>query len=166
MMERRYNHLYKSFYGIAAVAVCLLLLFPIFRLIAQVPPDAGKEQELSARIQTFFTALSRGNSASAFEELLRQSPLNSPNAGMELTKVRNKVEECKNQFGEIVRWEKYDCKQIGEDIIVIRYILKYDQYPVIWTFAFYRKPSSTSSLSSSSIWTLVEVDFGTNLGGL
>jgi hypothetical protein len=170
-MERRYDHLYKRLYGIGAAVVFVLLLFPAFRLLptgAQAPttPDAGREQELSARVQTFFTALSRGNSAPAFEELLRQSPLNAAAAGTELARMRNKVEEFKTQFGDILRWDKHDVKQIGEDIIVMRYILKYDQYPVIWTFAFYRKPSTASSLGNSNVWTLVEVHFDTNLGSL
>jgi hypothetical protein len=166
-MKRQYN-LYKSLYGIGAAVVFFLLLFPVFRLISTdaQTTDTARKQELNGRIQSFFGALSKGNSALAFEGLLNQSPLGSMIASTELTEMRNKVGEFKIKFGEIIRWDEYDSKPIGEDIIVIRYILKYDQYPVIWTFVFYRKPSPTMSINNQNLWGLVEVHFDTNLGNL
>jgi hypothetical protein len=167
-MERQYNHLYKKLYSIGAALGCLLLLLLVLRFLpadalSQPAIDINREQELDTRIRTFFGALSRENSSSAFEELLRGSPLGSSNANLQTTDLRNKVDELGQQFGGIIDWEEYEIKRMGKDVIVMRYILKYDQYPIIWTFAFYRKPTSTSSLTTSNSWVLIELRYDTNI---
>jgi hypothetical protein len=85
-----------------------------------------------------------------------------------MAELRNKVTECKEQFGDILNWEKIEEKKLGNDVVVFRYVLKYDQYPVIWTFAFYRKPPLSSSTPTtislpstpSNPWMLVGLRFG------
>ena len=167
-MKRQYNHPYKSLCGIGAASVCFLLLLPCFRLLPvgaqlQTSVDASRDLEFDTKIRDFFDTIKRGNSSLALEELLRQSPLDSSNASSHLTELRNKIEEMKERFGEILRWEKYETKRIGEDIILIRYILKYERYPVIWTFTLYRKPSVSSSITNTNPWGLIELHFDTNL---
>jgi hypothetical protein len=167
-MERQYNHLYKSLYGMGAALACFLLLVPTFWFIPadaqQSPPsaDAAREQELDTRITAFFTTLASGNSSAACEEFLRSSPLGA--ATSEVTELRNKTEEARTQFGLILDWEKYKTtERVGEDIVVIRYILKYDQYPVIWTFIYYRKPTGALSMPTSNPWVLIDLRFDTNI---
>jgi len=171
-MKQQNNHVYKSFCGAGAALICLLLLFSVFPFLptdAQIPPsiDAGGNVDFDTRIKAFFTTLANGSSASAFEELLRQSPLGSPDinsqAAEQRNELRSKTDDLKTQLGEIVKWEKYETKYIGEDIALIRYILKHEHYPVIWTFTFYRKPVPASSFSSSNSWVVIGLDFDTNL---
>ena len=169
-MKHRHDRLYKNFCIVGLAIVCCLMLC-VFRFIpadAQSQPtgDSAKEQELDNKIQTFFNTLARINAASAFDEVVRPGPLGTPSASAQLNDLRNKVEELKSQFGEIVHWERYGAKQIGEDIIVMRYILKYDQYPVIWTFTFYRKPSLTSSINNPNPWGLVGLHFDVDMENL
>ena len=166
-MERKYNRLYKNLCGIGAALLCFLLLLPSLRFLpteAQ-PVDTGRDHEFDVKIRTFFDSLAKGNSATAFEELLRQSPLASSGADSQSTEqLRNKVNELEMRFGKILHYEKYETKPIGEDIRLVRYILKYEQYPVIWTFTLYRKPVPlTSSSSMTNPWGLVELHFDTNL---
>jgi hypothetical protein len=165
-MERKYEPLYKIFFGVGAALLCVLLLLSALRMApadaqTQPPADTGREQELDARIVNFFRTLAGGDSRTAFEELLRGSPLGSPSAGSQSTELRNKVEELKTDFGEILNWERYEAKRIGDDIVLVRHILKYEQYPVIWTFKFYRKPSNTPSMTNP--WVLIELHFDTNI---
>jgi hypothetical protein len=167
-MTRKYAHLYKTLYGIVAALTFFLLLLPALRLMpidAQLTPtaDISREQGLDARIHEFLTSLRRGNHTSALDELLQPpSPYSSPNAESQVTDLRKEVEKAGKQFGAILNWERYEAKQIGSDIILVRYILKYEQHPVMWTFLFYRKPSSTLSMTSPSTWVLIQLYFDTN----
>jgi len=129
----------------------------------QPPGDNGREQEVDAKIRAFFDALSRGNSIAAFDELLRQSPFGSADAVQAQRELRNKVDELSIQFGVILNYEECDTKRIGKDIIVARYILKYENAPVIWSFAFYRKPVASTSITNTNAWTFVQLHFDTDL---
>jgi hypothetical protein len=166
-MKRQYDILYKNLICIGAALICFLLLLPAFRLTqteAQIPPtgDTNRDSDLDSRIQTFFMTLQRTTiSTSAFDELLRGSPLGSLDADQR-SGLRSKVDDLKKDFGEIINWEEYESKQIGKDVRLVRYILKYEHYPVIWTFAFYRKPT-TSSSSLTASWVLVKLEFDTEL---
>jgi len=170
-MKRQHDHLYKSFYSIGAVLICFLLLVFAFRAIpvdaqpSAFSSDPSREQGLDTRIQTFFETLKRGNSSSAFDAILEQSPLGSSGAGSKISELQKQVEELKNDFGDILNWEKHETKRMGEDVIVVQYILKYERYPVIWSFAFYRNPAGTSSMTmtTSNPWVLVELRFDTNI---
>ena len=165
-MARQYDLLYKNLYGIVAALAFFLLLLPILWLVpidAQLTStvDISREQGLDTRIHEFFSSLKRG-SHTAFEELLQTSAYSTSSAEPHVTDLRKEVERAGKQFGEIQNWEKYEAKQVGSDIILVRYILKYDQHPVMWTFLFYRKPSSTQSMASPSTWVLIQLYFDTN----
>ena len=165
-MKQQHNQLYKSIFGIGAVVLCCVLLFPVLRSVpagAQTQPAAGTtgEPELDTRITTFFRTLQTGTSALAFATLLHDSPLGSDSTLV--AALVNNVDNMRNEFGEIFGSERLEPKRIGTDVIVLRYILKYDEYPVIWSFAFYRKPSRTATVTPTHTWVLVELQFDTKL---
>jgi hypothetical protein len=173
-MERQYSHLYQNLCSIGAAAVCFLLLLSALRFIpadAQTTliADPASERELDGRIQNFFFALTRRTS-SALAELVRRSVFSA--SGMDspsVEQLRTEIDKAKTEFGEIINFERYEVKQVGEDVFVIRYILKYEQHPVMWKFTFYRKPSSPSSLivpspsTPPSPWTLIKLHFDTDM---
>ena len=166
-MARQYDHWYKNLYGIAAALTVFLLLLPTLWLVptdaqSTLTTDISREHGLDARIQDFFTTLKRGNHTSALEELLQQSSYDFSSAESHMTDLRKEVEKAGTQFGEMQNWEKYETKQIGSDIILVRYILKYDRHPVMWTFLFYRKPPGTLSMTSPRTWELIQLYFDTN----
>jgi len=171
-MKRENDHLYKSLYVIGVVLIGFMLFLATFRVVqvdAQSPgsaTDTSRETTLiDTRIVSFFDTLKRGNSSSAFEEILYQSPLGSSSAGSQISELQKQVDESRKDFGDILNWEKYDTKRMGEDVVVVQYILKHDQFPVIWSFAFYRKPASASSMTMTNPnpWVLVELRFDTNI---
>ena len=170
-MARQYGHMYKVFWGMSAALVCFLLVLPSLRLLpagAQSPSltETGREYEADVKIRAFFDSLIRGNST-AYDELLRQSPFGSSDAVQAVTELRNKVEELQTQVGGILAYEKYDTKRVGEDVFLVRYILKYEQAPVIWTFTFYRKPALTTSISSpNSAWMFIQLNFDADIKNL
>ncbi|MDR1141073.1 MAG: hypothetical protein LBL62_05215 [Planctomycetaceae bacterium] len=144
----------------------ILLLFLLFLPSVPLPP-AGAQQatgdsykELDDKIRSFFDHLiSSGNTTNAFENLLLQSPLGSSSAPV--TEIRSKLDDTKKQVGEFHAYEFFQAKPVGKDIVLIRYILKCEYYPVVWTFTFYRKPSLQGSTGTP--WQLVEMRFDSNL---
>ena len=133
------------------------------------PQDTTRE--FDDKIRTFFDQLKSGSTTIAFDTLLLNSPLGSSTASGPISDMRARFEETKkNLFGEILDSERHSSKRIGEDIVVVRYILKCENYPMIWTFTFYRKPLSSGSVSSGSTstgnknsWNLIEMRFDSNL---
>ena len=164
-MERKHDRLYKNLFGIGVALVCFLLLLSVLRTVpagAQSTMDSGVIQGLERRIETFFGELRRTTPAptSVFTDFLDQSPLGSD--AQRVTELRGNVNAMSGQFGDILHWERYDTRQIGANTIVIRYVLLYDQYPVVWSFVFYRKPSMTPGINTN-LWILVELQFGQSL---
>ena len=171
-MEWQYNRTSKKLYAMGAAAIFFLLLLPAFRLIpagaqTQPPTENGWEPGLDAKIDAFFGALRLGNTSAAFTEILRDSLYSSPATNVSTSEIQIKVEALKGQIGEIIRWEKLDEKIVGSDIIVYRYILKYDLHPVIWTFYFYRKPIAPTALNTTpNAWGLDTMYFDPDLRNL
>jgi hypothetical protein len=144
----------------------LLLLFLFFlpslllRPAEAQPVTSESYKELDDKIRLFFDQLiSSGNTTNAFENLLLQSPLSSSSAPA--AEMRTKLDETKKHVGEFLAYELYQVKPIGKDIVLMRFILKGEYYPVVWTFTFYRKPSLQGSTGTS--WQLIELRFDSNL---
>jgi hypothetical protein len=149
-------------FGVGVLLFLFLLpVIPVRPAGAQLP-TADTYKELDDNIQTFFKSLvSSGNTARAFENLLLQSPLGTSSA---VTDIRTKLDETKKLVGEFQAYEPYLKKSIGKDIVQIKYILKGEYYPVIWTFTFYRKPSPQGSADNQlGPWQLIEMRFDSTL---
>jgi len=133
----------------------------------QPPVDINRE-EFEPRIPFFFTTLSRVGSASAFEELLRGSPLDAPEARASLIDLRRSVDNLQTEFGDILTWERLEIKRVGAHIAVARYVLLYEHYPVVWTFTFYRRPTTTPSVvtPTPNPWVLIELHFEMDMKNL
>ena len=160
-MEQKHVRQYKRLFDIGVALVCFMLLLAVLRIVpagAQSSVDSGGIQSLERKIETFFGELRRVTPAPApvFTEFLEHSPLGSDPS--RVSELRRDVNAMSSQFGDILGSEKLDTRQIGTNTVVIRYLLLYDQYPVMWSFVFYRKPSTTPGT-----WTLVALQFDTNL---
>lgn len=123
-------------------------------------------KDADERVKQFFEEISStsANPTKAFEDLLRSgagsSVLNNPS----ISEMKAKLDEIKTQFGDMRDFEKIDTKSFGKDLVVLRYLLKCDHHPVVWTFTFYRRPAlSGSSGPVTNPWSVVGLRFDTNL---
>ncbi len=158
-MEKAVSRVPFTLGGIALILL-VLAVFAYVPLGAQ-PTSFGPEptKELDEKVKLFFDDILNGNASKAFNELLRASSGNETLSGM-----KTKLDDVKTQFGEFREYEKIDTHAIGKDLVVVRYLLKCDKYPVIWTFTFYRCPLGAGALSTTpSQWFVVGLRFDTNL---
>ena len=170
-MERQRKSTYSNFFGIGTILFCFLMALSALWLFitgaqSQLPTGINRE-EFDQRITLFFDALQKGNST-ALEDFVRGGPLGTTEANVHVVELRNKVDGLQEQFGNIITWERLEPKRIGTNFVLVQYVLMYEHYPVVWTFAFYRKPSSTPSIvsSASGTWGLIELSFDTDVKNL
>jgi hypothetical protein len=136
---------------------------------AQQPASTTTEtadpyKELDEKIGIFFEGLIAGNTTTAFENLLLQSPLASTVNGNPSSEMKAKLDEAKPQYGDFIDYELFKHLPVGKDVVVMKYLLKSENYPIVWTFTFYRKPPLRGSATAvSNAWQLIELRFDVNV---
>jgi len=163
----------KGFVASVIVLVLAVLCFPLlfpsspFQTVGAesltpitVLNDPGGKHETDARIHVFFDALMKGNTASAFDEIFRQSTAKSPLEKEQFSMMMTgRVNEMSVRLGKMLDYKIYDTKWIDEDIVFSRYILKCEDGPAVWTFMFYRTPTTTTGITNNNPWRLHTITF-------
>lgn len=147
----------------------MILLFLLGTSLVHLPVGAqptsfsvDSNKELDDKVKFFFDDLLAGNATKAFDDLLRSSSVNEPLAGM-----KTKLKDVETQFGNFKKYEKISVKPVGEDLVFLRYLLKCDKHPIVWTFTFYRRPQETgATISTPNSWSLIGLRFDSNLDPL
>ncbi|MDO4587128.1 MAG: hypothetical protein Q4C95_07510 [Planctomycetia bacterium] len=114
---------------------------------------------LHSNIKLFFENLSDSNKGpkKAFEDILKNSPLRSDEKVT--NDLMNGLKEINTRFGNYVSFEEIGTKSIGNDLVVIRYLYKCQNYPVVWYFTYYRPLAKTENSS----WTLIGFRYDSDL---
>ena len=157
----------KNTVNVPFIVSGMIFLFLVAALVAYIPVGAqpmpyssDPNKELDDKVKIFFDDILRDNPTKAFEELLRTSSGSEQLAG-----IKSKLDDVKVQFGSFRDYERINAKLVGKDLIFVRYLLKCDRYPVVWTFTFYRRPSEAGAMMANP-WTLIGLRFDTNLDPL
>ena len=116
---------------------------------------------LDARVSQFLEGVSMGQAQSAFSELLAGSQLLKQ--GDILKEVIEKANELKSKYGRYRAFEKISAKRIGGDLVLMKYLYKCENFPVVWYLTFYRTPSPGEPTAESDTWRVIAVRFDTNL---
>jgi len=129
---------------------------------AQEPTE--EVQKLHGRVSSFLEGVSRGTPQAAYEELLRGSQLITQTEAVEaLVQETARIEE---NYGQYREFEQVDARQIGEDLVLMRYLYKCDNFTVIWYFTFYRTPTRGELADENGLWRVIIVRFDTRLESL
>ncbi|MDR2641292.1 MAG: hypothetical protein LBC74_00695 [Planctomycetaceae bacterium] len=165
MSKKNNGTKYILFSGII-LFVGVLLISYVVRAQPYAPPEPYKE--LDERIKLFLDeTVSNPTSSTAFDTILTTGSLagNSNLIESSISEMKTKLDDIKTRFGGFKEYEKIDAKPIGKDLVIIRYLLKCELYPVVWTFTFYRRPNSNSSvaLTTAAQWQTIGLRFDTNL---
>jgi len=121
----------------------------------------GPGDKLAARVSQFLEGVARGETQTAYEELLRGSQLITQTEAVEA--LVEKTGRISGQYGQYRAFEQVDVKQIGSDLVLMRYLYKCENFPVVWYFTFYRTPAPGELSAENDTWRVITVQFDTRL---
>jgi hypothetical protein len=135
---------------------------------AQVSRDLVSEEELeilTERVDTFFKSFrsTATGPKQALRDFVGGSPLEAREE--EMTKLVENAERLKVTYGEVSGHEPVAQKNFGKDLVVLKYLLKAEKFPIVWHFYFYRG-GNNGMLISGRQWKLIELRFDTDLKAL
>jgi hypothetical protein len=120
---------------------------------------------LDGRVGQFLDGVSLGQTQNAFQELLADSQLaKQADAVKELVARTNELEA---KYGKYRAFEQVSAKRIGRDLVLMRYLYKCENLPVVWYFTFYHVPGPADpAAKNGGAWRVVTVRYDTNLEAL
>ena len=128
---------------------------------AQEKPDPVVEL-LDGKVKLFLEAVSMGEAQSAYQRLLAGSPLAKQTDAVK--SLVEKTQGLKAKYGEYRTFERIAAKRVGNDLVLLRYLYKFEHFPVIWYLTFYRTPQCIAPAAESpGAWRVVIVRFDTDL---
>jgi len=130
----------------------------------EVMPKDPVIVSLDARVAQFLEGVSLGQSQSAFRELLSGSQLLKQTDA--LKSLIAQTNELETKYGSYRAFEQILSKRIGDDLVLMRYLYKCENFPVVWYFTFYRAPSSEGGAIKNGKWRAVALRFDTDLDRL
>ena len=122
--------------------------------------NADSTDPLKRNVDEFFSVLGVDqNAQQAFERLLGRSPLARHPSTQEMV---TKVEGFDDKYGAYVQHTLVLERTLGveRNIVFLKYLYLAENYPVVWHFTFYRRPSRTGE---NRDWVLIGVRFDTDL---
>ena len=147
---------------VAAIVLIVSLLSPwsVPTALAQAAEPDPELTALDTRIKTFLEGVKEGQAQTAYQELLAGSQLLKQKEA--LGELVAKTQELQAKYGEYRGFEQIAAKKIGSgDLILIRYLYKCRDFPVVWYFTFYRAPGETPPEENN--YRVVAVRFDTEL---
>lgn len=122
------------------------------------------KEKMDARVTKFLEGVSSGDAQGAFKELLQGSQLITQTEAVQA--LVTKTSRMQEQFGQCRGFEQVDAKQIASDLILMRYLYKCENFPVVWYFAFYHTPAPEELSAEIGTWRVITVRFDTRLEAL
>lgn len=119
---------------------------------------------LGARATHFLDSVSGGQTQSAYQDLLAGSPLLKQAEALK-TLVSRTV-ELEPKYGRYRGCERIGSRRVGNDLVLLKYLYKCDNYPVLWYFTFYRTPAPGDLSPEDDTWRVITVRFDTELDAL
>lgn len=150
---------------IVFVALGCLLAGTLTTPAQQSPTDDVVITALDSRAGRFLEAVSLGDTERAYADLLAGGRLAQQKEAV--ANLVEKTSQLRTLYGKYQSFERIATERVGQDLVLLTYLYKSVDFPVVWHFAFYRGTVATSeALPQSDGWRAVEVRFDTNLEAL
>ncbi|MEE8450673.1 MAG: hypothetical protein V3R99_02130 [Thermoguttaceae bacterium] len=123
---------------------------------------AEPDRELVAlddKISQFLSDVATGETEAAFTALLEGSQL--ADQEKPLAALIEKTKELETKYGKHLDSEQIAAKRIGKDLVLLKYLYKCENFPVVWHFVYYRTTNET--LPENGTWRVITVRFDTEL---
>jgi len=125
---------------------------------------------LAARMDDFFESVSESASPtqvqSTYDRLLSGSQLKQDE---QVAGLVRKTAEIPKTFGAYRSFEQIMARHVGKDLVLMRYLYKCDNFPVVWHIAFYRdlrEPRLGEATNGADNWRVISIRFDTDLDAL
>lgn len=120
---------------------------------------------LDGRVGRFLEAVSIGDTERAYADLLAGSRLAQQKDAV--VQLVEKTGQLQAQYGKYQSFERIAAEHIGQDLVLMTYLYKSADFPVVWRLAFYHGAASAAdSLPNADSWRVISVRFDTNLESL
>ncbi len=120
---------------------------------------------LHQRVSTFFEQVKSKNIKVAYQQLLDSKQLGARQIGT--PEDRKKLEEdtllIEETCGAYRSFERVYAKQVGSDLVFMKYLYKCSKLPVLWHLTFYRPPVGTELGPEGRSWQVIAIRFDTDL---
>jgi hypothetical protein len=130
---------------------------------AQEPAAESPELAiLRGRVGVFFQELTNPaiGGDGAVRGIIGSSPLKNRND--DISKLIDQAAGLTERYGAYLGHEEVGVRQVGKDLVFLRYLYKGERYPVVWYFTFYR--GGNGALSRD--WTLIGLRFDSKVDAL
>ncbi len=153
------------------VIICLsTFLTLLYAGRVSLAQDTAEEEDpvlgtLEIRIDSFLEGISAAESREDYDKAYRELFSRGSLAKQEkaLDGLIDKTEKIETKYGPCTGFERIAAKRIGEDLVLLRYLYKCEEFPVVWYFTFYRTNSSNETPSGKGPWRVITVRFDTEL---
>ena len=117
--------------------------------------------DLDTKVSRLFEGISLGETQNAYQELLAGSRLLKQEKA--LNELIQRTKQLQTKYGTYRRSERIAAKRIGSDLVLLRYLYKCEDFPIVWFFAFYRTSAPGETPPEKARWRVVTVRFDTAL---
>ena len=123
---------------------------------------------LHEKVDSFFKNLAGGGPTQitavtpdeAFDALLVGSPLIDPRQRQSLV---DRTSQFDDKYGRFISSERIAAKRVGQHVVVLKYLYKAENFPVVWTFTYYRNFKLLDRTVETENWIVIAVRFDTRL---
>lgn len=143
-------------------SLSLILLLPAWaaaqdNVSAELQPDVAVIKE---KIEAFFTQLAgpMPDAEHAVRAIIGDGPLQSRTD--DIKKLIDQAQSLDTRVGPHKSHESVGSRNVGSDLLFLRYLYKGERYPVVWHFTFYR---TLSSAGLKTDWKLIALRFDTKV---
>lgn len=144
--------------GLFAVLAISLTSLATRGQVAERPVDADLAA-LDQKIKDFLERITYEDIATAYQELLKSSPLASQTEAV--TGLVQKTRLIQERYGTVRDFEQVSARRVGKDLVLMRYLYKCESCPVVWHITYYRT-TKRGEVPRDSDWSVVSVRFDTN----
>ncbi len=147
------------------VLLLLIVTAPARSATAQDEPEVADPvvTKLDQRMSRFLDSIAAGNVGDAFSDLLAGSQLVEQQPAVNALVA--KAKEINQRYGQSREHEQLSAKRVGKDLVLVRYLLKCEKFPVIWHVVFYRNFARAAGATEDT-WVVISVRFDTQVEAL
>jgi len=149
-----------------ALALCIAALMSA-SAGAQENVSAEMQGEVSAvkeKAETFFTHLAgpMPDADHAVRAMVAGGPLEGRTE--DVKKLIEQAQSLDARIGPYKHHELVSSRNVGSDLVFLRYLYKGDRYPAVWYFTFYRTSGSVAGTKKE--WSVISLRFDTKVEAL